>query len=95
MLLRTGVIFLSKVDDIYRVHLIGACCRDHRKTVLHLTLEQFQEQTGIKLKTISNFENGRSGNVYYMFYYINLTNNSDDKIKLMNKLLRVAKEVFK
>ena len=88
------MIFLSKIDDIYRMKLIGACCRDHRKYVLNLTLEQFQEKTGINFKTISNFENGRSGNVYYMFYYINLTNESE-KIDFMLKILNIVKKVLK
>lgn len=85
---------MSKIDNIYRMHLIGACCRDQRKNVLKLTLEQFQEKTGINFKTISNFENGRSGNVYYMFYYINLTN-ENEKIDFMRKLLNIVKEVIK
>ena len=87
------MIFLSKIDDIYRMQLIGACCRYQRENVLNLTLEQFQEQTGINFKTISNFENGRSGNLYYMFYYINLTNESE-KIDFMRKILSIVKEVL-
>lgn len=88
------MIFLSKIDDIYRMQLIGACCREHRKNVLNLTLEQFQEKTGINFKTISNFENGRSGNLYYMFYYINLTNETE-KITFMRKILSIVNEVLK
>lgn len=85
---------MSKIDDIYRMQLIGACCREHRKNVLNLTLEQFQEKTGINFKTISNFENGRSGNLYYMFYYINLTNETE-KITFMRKILSIVNEVLK
>lgn len=84
---------MSKIEDIYRMQLIGACCRDQRKNVLNLTLEQFQEKTGINFKTISNFENGRSGNLYYMFYYINLTN-EPEKIDFMRKILSIVKEVL-
>lgn len=83
---------MSKIDKIFRMKLIGACCREHRIKVLGLTLEQFQEKTGIKLKTISNFENGRSGNVYYMFYYINLTDDNK-KADLILDIANIMKEV--
>ena len=85
---------MSKIDDIYRMQLIGACCREHRKDVLKLTLKEFQDKTGIPLKTVSNFECGRSGNLYYMFYYINLTNESE-KIDFMRKILNIVNEVLK
>ena len=85
---------MSKIDDIYRMQLIGACCREHRKDVLKLTLKEFQDKTGIPLKTVSNFECGRSGNLFYMFYYINLTNESE-KIDFMRKILNIVKEMLK
>lgn len=85
---------MSKIDDIYRMQLIGACCREHRKDVLKITLKEFQDKTGIPLKTVSNFECGRSGNLYYMFYYINLTNESE-KIDFMRKIVNIVKEVLK
>ena len=84
---------MSKIDDIYRMQLIGGCCREHRKDVLKLTLKEFQDKTGIPLKTVSNFECGRSGNLYYMFYYINLTNESE-KIDFMRKIINIVKEVL-
>lgn len=83
---------MSEIDKIFRMKLIGACCREHRIKVLGLTLQQFQEKTGIKLKTISNFENGRSGNVYYMVYYINLTDDSE-KVDLILDIANIMKEV--
>lgn len=83
---------MSEIDKIFRMKLIGACCREHRINVLGLTLKQFQEKTGINLKTISNFENGRSGNVYYMFYYINLTDDSE-KVDLILDIANIMKEV--
>lgn len=83
---------MSEIDKIFIMKLIGACCREHRIKVLGLTLQQFQEKTGIKLKTISNFENGRSGNLYYMFYYINLTDDSE-KVDLILDIANIMKEV--
>lgn len=83
---------MNEIDKILRMKLIGACCREHRIKVLGLTLQQFQDKTGIKLKTISNFENGRSGNAYYMFYYINLTDDNK-KADLILDIANIMKEV--
>ena len=80
---------MSKIDDIYRMQLIGGCCREHRKDVLKLTLKEFQDKTGIPLKTVSNFECGRSGNLYYMFYYINLTQGTNQKTDFLRKIVSV------
>ena len=84
---------MSKVQDIRRIQLIGACCREQRKNVLGLTLDQFEEKTGIKLKTASNFENGRSGKIQYMFDYISLTEETK-RIDFMRKLLSIMEEVL-
>ena len=86
---------MSKIDDIYRMQLIGACCREHRKDVLKLTLKEFQDKTGIPLKTVSNFECGRSGNLYYMFSYIKLTRGTNQKTDFLRKLSSVVSEVLK
>lgn len=85
---------MNKVDEIYRMKLIGACCREHRTNVLGLTLQQFQEKTGVNFKTVSNFENGRSGNDYYMFYYINLTDETK-KVDFMRELSSIVKGVIR
>ena len=41
---------MNEIDKILRMKLIGACCRERRIKVLGLSLQQFQDKAGIKLK---------------------------------------------
>lgn len=49
-------------------------CKLFRKNILKLSLKEVSEKTGIKLSTLSSFENGRSNNLKYIFIYYNLGN---------------------
>ena len=51
-------------------HLINFC-RDFRTEVLKLTLQEIENLTFIKVKTLSAFENGRSTNINHLnLYYL-------------------------
>lgn len=49
-------------------------CKAHREQVLKITLMELSERTGINIKTISAFENGRSSNMNHLFLYIDESN---------------------
>ena len=53
-------------------------CKQFRKEVLNLTLQEMEDKTGIPLKTISSFENGNSTNIKHLNLYYKLC---DSKIK--------------
>ncbi len=53
---------------------IGQFCKMYRVHILNLTLEEMSEKTGVKVPTISSFENGRSTNVNHIQMYYNLSN---------------------
>ena len=47
-------------------------CKLFRKNILKFSLQEVSEITGIKLSTLSSFENGRSNNLKFIFIYYNL-----------------------
>lgn len=46
-------------------------CKEFRENVLKITLKEMQDKTGVKLGTISAFENGNSNNLNHMHLYAN------------------------
>ena len=53
---------------------INEFCKLFRKNVLKLTLKEVSEKTGVKLSSLSSFENGRSSNLKYIHIYYGLGN---------------------
>lgn len=61
------------------VKTIGEFCKMYRTHVLNLTLEEMSELTGVKVPTISSFENGRSSNTKHIEMYYNLSRDEEKK----------------
>lgn len=59
-------------------HLINFC-RDFRTEVLKLTLQEIENLTFIKVKTLSAFENGRSTNINHLNVYYGLCENKQQR----------------
>ena len=55
------------------VTTVGQFCKMYRTYILNLTLEEMSEKTGVKVPTISSFENGRSTNAKHIEMYYNLS----------------------
>ena len=53
---------------------INEFCKLFRMNILKLSLKEVSEITGIKLSTLSSFENGRSNNLKYIHIYYDLGN---------------------
>ena len=58
---------------------IGQFCKLYRTYVLDLTLEEMSKQTGVKVPTISSFENGRSTNSKHIEMYYNLSKFDEER----------------
>ncbi len=56
------------------VNSVNEFCKLFRMNILKLTLQEVTEITGIKLSTLSSFENGRSNNLKYINIYYSLGN---------------------
>lgn len=56
------------------VSSVNEFCKLYRMNILKLSLQEVSEITGIKLSTLSSFENGRSNNLKYIYIYYNLGN---------------------
>ena len=56
------------------VDSINEFCKLFRMNILKLSLQEVSNITGIKLSTLSSFENGRSNNLKYIFIYYDLGN---------------------
>ena len=49
---------------------VSTYCKDFRTKKANLTLRQIHEKTGVNIKTLSGFENGRSSNLFMINHYI-------------------------
>lgn len=56
------------------VNTANEFCKLFRMNILKLSLQEVSEITGIKLSTLSSYENGRSNNLKFIFIYYNLGN---------------------
>jgi len=56
------------------VNSVNEFCKLFRMNILKLSLQEVSEITGIKLSTLSSFENGRSSNLKYINVYYSLGN---------------------
>ena len=56
------------------VNSINEFCKLFRMNILNLSLKEVSEITGLKLSTLSSFENGRSNNLKYIKIYYDLGN---------------------
>lgn len=56
------------------VNSINEFCKLFRMNILKLSLKEVSEITGIKLSTLSSFENGRSNSLKYIHIYYGLGN---------------------
>ena len=64
------------------INNIGEFCKMYRTYILKITLDEMSKITGVKVPTISSFENGRSTNAKHIEMYYNL---SSDKQKIFFK----------
>lgn len=64
---------------------IGQFCKMYRTHILNLTLDEMSEKTGVKVPTISSFENGRSTNSKHIQMYYNLSTD-EQKIFFKNNI---------
>lgn len=49
---------------------IQSRCKTFRENVLQITLKEMSLKTGVKVSTISAFENGNSNNINHLFNYV-------------------------
>ena len=70
---------------------LSSYCKNFRLEKAELTLKQIHEKTGVNIKTLSGFENGRTSNLFMLNYYI-VAYNFDKGLQLgfvqgMNEIL--------
>lgn len=61
------------------IKTIGQFCKMYRTYVLDLTLEEMSDLTGVKVPTISSFENDRSTNSKHIEMYYNLSKSDEER----------------
>lgn len=64
----------------YTINDVGKFCKVFRNEILKMTLEELSEKTGVKVATLSSFENGRSRNLEHINLYLKFTNEEQEKI---------------
>lgn len=75
---------VKKVSEI--ITIIGSESRIARNEYLEMTLKEMSFITGLNLKTLSGFENGRSTNIYIFYLYYELLD-VDDRIQYLKSIL--------
>lgn len=58
---------------------VGYFCKEFRMNVLNKTLNEICENTDVKGKTLSAFENSRANNIKYLFLYYHACNSMEQK----------------
>lgn len=66
---------------------IGTICSIFRKYQLKKTLKELSQDTGVKVSTLSAFENGRSTNIELMYLYISLCETQEQTDYLIKALI--------
>lgn len=64
-------------NKIKTLDSIPSFCKQFRENILQITLKEMEIKTGVKLSTISAFENGRSNNLNHLYLYVDSCVNSD------------------
>ena len=62
---------------------LGTYCKDYRTHVVRISLEEMEKRTGVKSRTLSNFENGRSGNVAFLASYMKIGDTKELKTQFI------------
>ena len=58
----------------------GKFCKMFRTEILQMTLEDLSKETGVKVTTLSAFENGRSRNLEHINNYLIFADSEQEKI---------------
>lgn len=48
----------------------GGLCAFFRKNILHMTLRELSNKSGVPIPTLSSFELGRSSNLRFLYIYL-------------------------
>ena len=55
------------------INNVGKFCKMFRMFILDLTLDEMSQKTGVKIPTLSSFENGRSSNSNHINLYYDIS----------------------
>lgn len=72
--------------------VMGSECRYARVYRMSKTLQELSDMTGINVKTLSAFENGRSSNLY--IFYVYLTHLDNEEIARIIDSITIQSEVL-
>lgn len=69
---------------------IQTVCKEYRMHILRITLEEMSEKTGVKVTTISAFENLRSNNINHLKLYkqVSTTLQFNQLLDLINRAMK-------
>lgn len=69
--------------------IIGTYCKTFRVHILGLTLQEFEKISGVKQKTISSFEHGKSTNILHVLKYLDLCGSTEERVQYLKGLNNV------
>lgn len=68
---------------------IQSHCKSFREDVLKITLKEMELKTGVRLATISAFENGNSNNINHLFNYV-VSCETEHQLKEFHNVIALA-----
>lgn len=71
---------------------IAKLCWDLRTNILKCSLKDMEKVTGIKLKTLSSFEQGRTTNMTRIFSYVSMCDTPELKESFINNIATILGE---
>lgn len=69
---------------------VGTFCKNYRKDVLKMTLQELAIDSDMNYKTLYSFENGQSSNLYILYIYYN---RSSKQLEFITDLIKVLKRL--
>lgn len=69
-----------------KLFIIGNYCKIFRSETLGLTLQEFEVLSGVKVKTLSSFEHGKSTNILHVLKYIDLCETDEQRTQFLKGL---------
>ena len=72
----------------------GGLCAFFRKNILHITLRELSNKSGVPIPTLSSFELGRSSNLRFLYIYLVSCETESQKNILINGIDQILERGY-
>ena len=72
----------------------GSLCSFFRKEILHITLRELSNKSGVPIPTLSSFELGRSSNLRFLYIYFVSCETETQKSILIYRIYQILERGY-